>query len=113
MKIDKLYTIGELSKICKLSINTLRYYDKIGALKPVYVDEKSNYRYYDEDSIVTATLLYSYRLYGCSLKNVKSLLERGDLKELHSLFKEKIKEFDEQIRVARMSKDFFLGGLIY
>lgn len=107
MNADRLFTVGELSKICKLPITTLRYYDKIGVLKPVYVDEDSNYRYYDEDSIVTATLLYSYRFYGCSLKNVKSLLERGNLKELHSLFKTKIKEFDEQIRVARMSKDYF------
>ena len=44
---SKLLTIGELSKRTGCSIKSLRYYDLIGLLKPVYVDPNSNYRYYN------------------------------------------------------------------
>ncbi|MDN4764790.1 MerR family DNA-binding transcriptional regulator [Clostridioides difficile] len=35
-----------MSKLHKISIQTLRYYDQIGLFKPVHVDQESNYRYY-------------------------------------------------------------------
>ncbi len=41
-----LLSIGEFSKIANVHIKSLRYYDKIGVLKPMYVDPATNYRYY-------------------------------------------------------------------
>lgn len=38
--------IGELAKICRVSVQTLRYYDKIGLLCADRVDTDSGYRYY-------------------------------------------------------------------
>ena len=37
--------IGEFSKLAKISIKTLRYYDKIGLLKPTMIDSATQYRY--------------------------------------------------------------------
>ena len=107
MKSDNLYTIGELSKVCNLPVSALRHYDKMGILRPAYVDKETNYRYYDDDSFVTATVLHAFKFYGCSLKNAKSLLESEDLESLHDLMLKKTEEFEEQIRVAHMSKAFF------
>ena len=42
--MDKYFSIGEVSKITGLSIDRLRNYDKIGLLKPSYIDPKSGYR---------------------------------------------------------------------
>lgn len=39
--------IGEIAKITNISIDTLRYYERIGLLPFVYRD-KSGHRYYDE-----------------------------------------------------------------
>lgn len=43
---NHLLTIGELSNITGVHISSLRYYDKLGILPPVYVDPDTNYRYY-------------------------------------------------------------------
>jgi hypothetical protein len=42
-----MLTIGEFSKICRVSPKTLRYYDQIGLLKPSQVSSDSGYRYYE------------------------------------------------------------------
>lgn len=41
------YTIGQLAELAGVSTRTLRYYDRIGLLKPLYVDD-SGYRWYGE-----------------------------------------------------------------
>lgn len=41
-----LLSIGEVSKITGVHISSLRYYDKVGVLKPAYVNPDTNYRYY-------------------------------------------------------------------
>lgn len=38
--------IGEFSKLSKTTVKTLRYYDKVGLLKPAFVDSFTGYRYY-------------------------------------------------------------------
>ena len=43
---DKLYSIGEVSKICNVSKKALRFYDKIGLIAPDYISSENNYRYY-------------------------------------------------------------------
>ena len=47
--MNKYFSIGEVSKITGLSIDRLRNYDKIGLLKPSYIDPNSGYRYYSEN----------------------------------------------------------------
>ena len=43
--------IGEMSKICNVSVQTLRYYDKIGLLKADKVEDSSGYRYYFPEKV--------------------------------------------------------------
>lgn len=42
-----MLTIGEFSRICKVTTRTLRHYDEIDLIKPVKINEENNYRYYD------------------------------------------------------------------
>lgn len=39
-------SIGEVSKLARVNIKSLRYYDRIGVLKPAYTDPDTGYRYY-------------------------------------------------------------------
>ena len=41
-----LFTIGETASLFNVNIRTLRYYDKIGLLRPEWVDPDTGYRYY-------------------------------------------------------------------
>ena len=40
-----MFKIGDFSKLSQVSVKALRYYDKIGLLKPARVDRFTNYRY--------------------------------------------------------------------
>ena len=69
--IKKLLTIGEISKMTSIPIRTFHYYDEIGLFKPVYIDEKTNYRYYSESQIHHLDLIKSLKYIGTSLENIK------------------------------------------
>ena len=43
--------IGLFSKLSRVSIRMLRYYDEMGLLRPAYIDPDSDYRYYREDQL--------------------------------------------------------------
>ncbi|MDY4307523.1 MULTISPECIES: MerR family DNA-binding transcriptional regulator [Enterococcus] len=45
-KRSELLSIGELAKITGVNIKSLRYYEQVGVLLPVYINPDSGYRYY-------------------------------------------------------------------
>lgn len=47
-----MYKIGDFSSMSKTKIKTLRYYEKEGLLKPIYVYLNTGYRYYDTKQLV-------------------------------------------------------------
>ncbi len=62
-----LISIGQFSKICSVSIKTLRYYDKVELLKPAKVDKLTGYRYYDESQLNDMLTINRLKRYGFSL----------------------------------------------
>ncbi len=46
MDRKSLFSIGKLSRLTGVHIQSLRYYEELGILKPAYVDPDSLYRYY-------------------------------------------------------------------
>ena len=46
-----MFKIGDFSKFSRVSVKALRYYDEIGLLKPVKVDQLTGYRYYSVEQI--------------------------------------------------------------
>jgi DNA-binding transcriptional MerR regulator len=44
--MNQYFSIGETARLNNISIQTLRYYDKIGIFKPHYTDKHNGYRYY-------------------------------------------------------------------
>lgn len=43
---NKFFSIGKLSKLTGIHIQSLRYYEELGILKPAYIDPSTSYRYY-------------------------------------------------------------------
>lgn len=46
MDKKSLFSIGKLSRLTGVHIQSLRYYEELGILKPAYIDPDSLYRYY-------------------------------------------------------------------
>ena len=47
--MKELYSIGEVSEIMGVSVQTLRYYSNINLILPKYVNPSTGYRYYSVD----------------------------------------------------------------
>ena len=45
------FLISEFAKLRDININSLRYYEKLGLLKPAIVDENNGYRYYSAEQV--------------------------------------------------------------
>lgn len=79
-----MLSIGQFSKICLVSIKTLRYYDKIGLMAPQTIDEFTGYRYYSEDQLSEMLLIQRLKRYGFSLADIREFLQSNDQRALFS-----------------------------
>ena len=67
--------IGDFSKLSRVSIKTLRYYDEMGLLKPVSVDRFTGYRYYEFDQLPQLYRILALKELGFSLEEIGHLLD--------------------------------------
>jgi DNA-binding transcriptional MerR regulator/DNA gyrase inhibitor GyrI len=101
----EFYQIGEVSKICNISIKTLRYYDEIELLIPRKIDPDSNYRYYSNDQLVLVLVIKHFKEAGFSLKEIKVLLGRENLEYNTKRINEKCIEIDNKINDFKRLKE--------
>lgn len=69
--------IGEFSKLCQISIRSLRHYDKIGLFKPRTIHPENGYRYYSLDQLPRINQITAYKRMGFSLEQIRDLLHEG------------------------------------
>jgi len=67
--------IGEFSKINKITVKTLRLYDKLELLKPKFIDKFTGFRYYDSDQLLLLQKIICLKQIGFSLLEISSILE--------------------------------------
>lgn len=87
-----MYKIGQFSSMSKTTIKTLRYYEKEGLLKPIYVDLNTGYRYYDTSQLVDISKIISLRQIGISIKDIKKILDGYDMMEILNNRKQEIEK---------------------
>jgi len=85
------FRIGEFSKICNVSVKTIRYYESYGLLNPVYVDNITGYRYFDKTSCTRLLEIKMLKELGFSLKEIKGLNIE--------IIKEKINKLKEELNL--------------
>jgi len=102
--------IGDFSKLSRVSVKTLRYYDEMGLLKPVEVGRMSGYRYYEFDQLPRLYRILALKDLGFSLEEIGRLLEsdlsaeqmRGMLKLRQAEIRQRVEEEAQHLeRVER------------
>jgi effector-binding domain-containing protein len=73
-----LFSIGEFSRVSKMSVKTLRFYDERGLLKPGHIDSKSGYRYYSSAQLNEANLIRLLRSLELPLEDIQLFLRERD-----------------------------------
>jgi DNA-binding transcriptional MerR regulator/predicted transcriptional regulator YdeE len=69
--------IGEFSKLVQVPVATLRYYDQVGLLKPIEVDQWSGYRYYSASQLPRLHRILALKGLGFSLEQIGQVLDEG------------------------------------
>ncbi|MEM6431197.1 MAG: MerR family transcriptional regulator [Deinococcota bacterium] len=67
--------IGDFSNLTQVSVRSLRHYDKLGLLKPAFINEETSHRYYTLDQLERLNRIVALKNLGFSLRQVGSLLE--------------------------------------
>lgn len=101
-RAEKLFSIGETGKLCRLPISTIRYYDAKGIVKAAYVDKESDYRYYNWDSIFQLNLIRLLSHYGFTLNESREIAggisNDPDFERTERAFREKLEEQENKLR---------------
>lgn len=81
----KYIGIGEMAKLNRTTVPTLRLYDSMGLLKPCYVDEKTHYRYYDIKQNARLDMIQYMKELGMELKEIKEVLDQKDIDQIEKI----------------------------
>lgn len=100
-----MLSIGEFSKICRVSTKTLRYYEEIGLILPGEINPENGYRYYSIDQLETMLFIIRLKSYHFSLEEIKQMLESGELREekLYAALTQKREDMKKQLREQEKS----------
>ena len=103
MDLQKL-SIGQMAELNHVSEQTLRLYDKEGLLVRRCVDPVTGYRYYHIIQSAKLDLLQNMKIYGMTLRQIRSFLDSNDPAALRALLTEQAASIEERIRQLRRSQ---------
>jgi len=72
-----MFRIGEFSRIARVSMRLLRYYDELGLLRPAHTDSSNGYRYYTAAQLAQLNRILVLRDLGLSLEQISRCLQEG------------------------------------
>lgn len=67
--------IGEFSRLARVPVPTLRFYDQMGLLRPVEVDRFTGYRYYSHEQLARLHRILALKGLGFELEQIANLLD--------------------------------------
>ena len=94
-------TIKHFARLCHCSAQTLRYYDRIGLLKPETVDPWTGYRHYAREQAVDFVKIKNLQAADFTIGEIKDLLHQPE-EAIYAAFDRKI-EAQEQ-KLARIKE---------
>ena len=100
--MKEYYRIGETASLMGITTQTLRFYDKIGLVKPIKIDPRTGYRYYALHSL------------GMPLDDIKEVMLSKKVERLlpfldqqKKVLEEEEKKIRHQIEMVDWYKDYF------
>ena len=91
------YTIGQLAKICDISVQTLRYYDSINLLKPSKINQENGYRQYSDSDILSLRIILNMKEIGFSLEQIISLIKNDSNNFAIEMLEDKKNEYYDKL----------------
>lgn len=101
MMAQTKYKIGEFSRLGRVTVRTLRHYEKIGLLKPGIVDMWTGYRYYSPEQLQKLLSIVQLKQLGFSLAEITELYENDTHYPDIGALESKIKTCEEELQLLK------------
>lgn len=95
---DGLISIGRMAEINRMTVPTLRLYDKLGLVKPAWTDPETGYRYYDMGQNARLDMISYMKELGMSLDEIGSVLQKEDIVVVEEVLIRKMSSFIARCR---------------
>ena len=93
--MQEFFKIGELSRLYGIGVDSLRYYEKIGILKPER--SESGYRHYSLQDIWKLNIIRDLRSLGFSMESIRLYLQNHTVDSTLGLLEREQKAIDDKI----------------
>ncbi len=111
MAEQNLLTIHAFAKMCRTTVRTLRFYDKLGLLAPVRIDEWTHYRYYSPFQTRDFFRIRLLQTFDVPLKEVKIAKSQQYLKKKIAQVRQELEEKQKEYNFLNTIDDFFFGKI--
>ncbi|MGN1181471.1 MAG: MerR family transcriptional regulator [Faecalibacillus sp.] len=95
--MEKYYSTGQFAKLAGVTIRTIRYYDKIGLLKPSKILD-NGYRQYCNHDLITLQKILSLKELGFSLEEIYPLIIEDNKESFKDSLQLQTSLIDQKIR---------------
>ncbi len=100
--MKEFYKISEISKLYGIGIDSLRYYEEIGVLRPRR--DTNGYRLYGLKDIYRLNLIRNLRQLGFTMKQIKAYLDNQSITNTLDLLREEQSIIQAQLKALRDSE---------
>lgn len=94
--------IGDFSKLTKVSVRMLRYYDKKGILKPEYIDSSTGHRLYSTNQVPLLQKIIMLRDLNFSIVEIKYIVDHWNQQYLLDKMSKKLNATYEYIEEEKL-----------
>jgi len=101
--------IGEFSKLCQVTIKTLRHYEEVGILVPAEVDQWTGYRFYNVEQLKEMTEIQRLKQLGFSLEEIRFMQEDGLTHPTAEMIEEKIRQCNAELDVLQRRRSALMA----
>ncbi len=105
MSKQELYSVGDAAALCDVSIQTLRYYDKIGLVQPAEKNADTGYRYYRKEQLVAIQTIKLLKNLDFSLDEIRDMLNSSGIDYLQSRMQGKLADLRQKIELMHATYD--------
>ncbi|MBA3947657.1 MAG: MerR family transcriptional regulator [Herpetosiphonaceae bacterium] len=97
-----MFKIGDFSRLSRVSVKALRYYDELGLLKPMMIDRWTGYRYYSAEQLPRLNRILAFKELGLSLEQIAQLIdENPSVEYLRGMLRLKQAELQQRLQAEQ------------
>lgn len=102
--MEKFYTTGQFAKLANITERTVRYYDKVGLLKPSFIMQ-NGYRKYSHEDLMKLQRILLFRTLGFTLEEIEGMIVQNDSSSVKQSLQTQIELVDSKIQYFNKLKE--------